>query len=85
MRFFSASGLETKTESPHTTGVAPLGPGIGVTHATPSVLLQVSGKPVSVVEPLKAGPRQWPQFSARTAQGRADKANPKRTVQKNRE
>src|ERR1700677_1829798 len=73
-RFFSASGLETKTESPQTTGVAPLGPGMGVTQATPFVLLQFSGRPVSVVEPLNAGPRQWPQFSAYNPWGKPSAA-----------
>src|SRR5260221_616737 len=62
-RFFSASGLETKMESPHTAGVAPLGPGRGAAHLTVS-LVQVVGNPISVEVPLKAGPRHCGQFSA---------------------
>src|SRR5580704_13704174 len=37
---------------------------MGVTQATPSVLLHVSGKPVSVVEPLYSGPPVAPVFGA---------------------
>src|SRR3954469_330014 len=65
LRFLSASGLETKTESPQTTGVAPLGPGIGHFHLIPFSRLQSAGNPVSGEVPLKAGPRHCAQFSAR--------------------
>src|SRR2546421_1250467 len=47
------------------TGVAADGPGRPATHLTFSVLENVSGRPCSVVEPLKNGPRHWDQFSAR--------------------
>ena len=53
-------------ESSQTAGVAPLKPGSGATHATPSVLLHWTGNPFSVVEPFKYGPRHWGQFSARS-------------------
>jgi hypothetical protein len=46
------------------TGVDPLGPGRLMTHFTFSVLLKRSGKPVSVLEPSKFGPRHCAQFSA---------------------
>ena len=41
----------------------PLGPGSGVAHFTLS-LVQLSGKPLASVEPLKLGPRHCGQFSA---------------------
>jgi hypothetical protein len=46
------------------TGVAPLGPGIGAVQAMFSVLLKVSGKPVSELEPSKFGPRHCGQLAA---------------------
>jgi hypothetical protein len=57
---------------PHTTGVAPLGPGIGALQATFSVRLKVAGRFFSVVEPSKFGPRHCAQFSARRV-GKASK------------
>ena len=64
-RFLSASGLETKIESPQTAGVAPLAPGSGHFHFIPLSRLQSLGSPVSGEVPLKAGPRHCGQFSAR--------------------
>src|SRR6478672_8583953 len=65
-KFFSASGLVTKTVSFQIAGVAWLAPGIGTVHFTFSVVLHVSGRFFSVVEPLSAGPRHCGQFSADT-------------------
>jgi hypothetical protein len=48
------------------TGVAPLGPGSGLTQTTPSVLLKESGRFFSLVEPLKNGPRHRGHSLAKT-------------------
>src|SRR4051812_12873750 len=72
-RFFSASGDETKIESPQIAGVAPLKPGSGVVHFTFS-RDQVCGSPFSGDEPLKAGPRHCGQFSACTETASAKSA-----------
>src|SRR5436189_6463935 len=63
-RSLLSSGVETKTESSQTAGVAPLWPGSGVLHFTPSVSLHVDGRFFSGDEPLKFGPRHCAQFSA---------------------
>src|SRR5438093_1399943 len=46
-------------------GVAAEGPGRSATQFTFSVFEKMLGRPFSVVEPLKNGPRHWDQFSAR--------------------
>jgi hypothetical protein len=61
----SSSADVRKMRSPHTIGVEPALPGNGVRHATFSVLLQVAGRPVSLLTPSLFGPRQRGQFSAR--------------------
>lgn len=63
-----SSTLLTNTRSPHTIGVDPLWPGIGAAQATFSVRLNVAGRFVSVVEPLKNGPRHCGQFSPRASE-----------------
>ena len=51
-QILAASSVDaTKTRSPQTTGVAPLGPGNGALHNTFSVRLKVAGNPSSVEEP----------------------------------
>src|SRR2546425_3092061 len=59
----------TKTRSFQMIGVAADGPGRSATHFTFSVFEKVAGKPFSVVEPLKNGPRHCDQFSARRKAG----------------
>ena len=49
--FVASSVEETKMVSPITTGVAPLGPGNGAFHTTPSVRLKVAGRFFSGLEP----------------------------------
>jgi hypothetical protein len=63
-KFPSASGLLMNTASSQMMGVAELGPGRAADQRTLSVLLKVSGRLVSVVEPLRKGPRHCGQFSA---------------------
>src|SRR5579872_157942 len=65
-RFPLSSGLVTNTESSQTTGVAWLAPGRATDQSTLSLVVQLSGKPRSVVEPLRNGPRHCGQFSAET-------------------
>jgi len=62
--FVFASVELTKTLSSQTIGVAALGPGSGAAQTTFSVLLHDSGSPLSVLDPLKEGPRHCGQFSA---------------------
>ena len=63
---FEVASVElTKTRSPTMMGVASPGPGSAADQATPSVRLHVAGRPVSGLEPLKSGPRQWGQSAAR--------------------
>src|SRR5262245_13380191 len=59
-----ASVVETKTRSPHTAGVAALGPGSVAVQTTFSLRPHLSGNPFSSVEPLKNGPRNWGQSLA---------------------
>src|ERR1041385_3197454 len=54
-----------KTFLPQIIGVAAAGPGMGAVQSTFSVVLNFSGRPFSVEAPLKFGPRQCGQFSAR--------------------
>src|ERR1700722_407984 len=63
-KFPSASGLLMNTASSQMMGVAEDGPGKAADQRTFSVLLNVSGKLVSVVEPFRKGPRHCGQFSA---------------------
>src|SRR6185436_12306717 len=61
----AASSVEaTKMRSPQTTGVAPLGPGIGLDQTTPSVLVKADGRFFSLAAPSKFGPRHWGQSPA---------------------
>ena len=53
--------------SSHTTGVAPAGPGSSNRQATLSVLLQVSGRPVSWLMPSSRAPRHCGHSSATAA------------------
>src|SRR5665213_3292908 len=75
-RFSSSSGLVTKTESSQMIGVAWPVPGSGVDQRTFSVLLQVEGRLVSVVEPLRKGPRHCGQFSAETPRDKKQTKQP---------
>ncbi len=63
-RLQSNDGPQTADQ---TAGVAAPGPGSGVTHATLSVLPQMTGRPFAGLDPLNEGPRHWGQFSAETA------------------
>ena len=65
--FVLASAAVTKTRSPQMTGVAADEPGRSTAHFTPSVLLNLPGRPFSGLEPLCSGPRQLDQFSAWSA------------------
>src|SRR5256885_4453121 len=69
-RVFATGSTElTKTRFSQTIGVAAEGPGISAAQRTFSVLENRAGKPVSLLDPLKNGPRHWGQFSAQTAPG----------------
>src|SRR5207248_3715382 len=65
----------TKTRPSQITGVAAEGPGRSATHFTFSVFEKRGGRPFSVVEPLKKGPRHCGQFSA-SNDGAEDAARP---------
>src|SRR3954468_18333668 len=74
----SSSATLRKIRLPQTIGVDPENDGIASFHATFSVVVHLSGRFLSVLTPLRDGPRQLGQSSAAAAadtRGRASRAN----------